>query len=437
MADVVNMPKLGFDMQEGTFAAWTKNVGDKIASGDVIAEVETDKATVEVETYLDGTLLHVLAEPGDILEVGAPIAIVGAEGEDYQGLLDQIAAGGGVSAPAEEPVQEEEAQPAAESAAGGAPAPRSEPQRPAPADNGGRVKASPVARRIASEKGINLHYVTGSGPGGRIVKQDVESFDPAQMPSGAGMAAPSANGGGLGPAPSYSVLDVPHETIDLSKLRKTIASRMVNSKQHVPHFTVTTAMRIDDLLALRKQLNDGVDDEHKITVNDLVVKATALALREYPNLNTHWHGDKLIRYQDINIGIAVALEGGGLINVVARKADSTALGTMAAKNKKMIKAARDGKVRPEDIEGSTFTVSNLGPFGVEHFTAIINPPEAGILAIGAGQKTPVVNADGEMSIATIMKVTISVDHRTSDGAEGAEYLQYVKTLIENPMRLLV
>jgi pyruvate dehydrogenase E2 component (dihydrolipoamide acetyltransferase) len=432
MAELVVMPKLGFDMKEGTFAAWVKKVGDKIESGDVIAEVETDKATVEVETYLSGVLLHVIAAPGDILEVGAPIAIIGQAGEDFSHLLGGAPAAQKVEAPA---VQEAASAPAQQP-----PPPASKPaSAPQPVGTGGnghvasgeRIKASPVARRIASERGINLHYVRGTGPEGRITRRDVENFDPASQPS----AAPSVVG--IGAAPSYKILEIPHQVIDVSRLRGTIAKRMVESKQFVPHFMVTMEMDTTALLDLRKQLNAQLDDEHKLTVNDLLVKATALTLRQFSNLNTHYHGDKFIRYTEINIGIAVALPNGGLINVVARNADRVTLSAMAKHNKDMIARAREGKVKPEDIEGSTFTVSNLGAFGVEHFTAIINPPEAGILAIGASQLIPVVNAAGELTISNRMKVTLSVDHRTSDGAEGADFMRFFKGLVEEPMRLLI
>jgi pyruvate dehydrogenase E2 component (dihydrolipoamide acetyltransferase) len=418
MAELINMPKLGFDMQEGTFAAWVKQVGDSIQSGDVIAEIETDKATVEVETYATGTLLHLMAEAGDILEVGAPIAIIGAEGEDYSGLL-----AGGASAPAKK------AEPVAEAATES-----STPSQISHEDGNGRlpggVKASPVARRVAEEKGVDLQQVSGSGPGGRIIKRDVEEFTPG--------AAPAKAPAGIGAAPSYKIMsDLRHEVIPTSRLRATIARRMVESKQQVPHFTVTMEMDTTALVELRKQINEKLDDDHKVTVNDMIVKAAAVALRQFPNLNTHFHGENVVRYQQINIGIAVALPNGGLLNVVARDADVTALSEMARKNKVMVAGAREGKVKPEDIEGSTFTVSNLGAYGVEHFTAIINPPEAGILAVGASKAIPVVNEDGELSIGNRMKITISVDHRTSDGAEGAEYMRYLRDLIEDPIRLLV
>jgi pyruvate dehydrogenase E2 component (dihydrolipoamide acetyltransferase) len=227
------------------------------------------------------------------------------------------------------------------------------------------------------------------------------------------------------------------EVIELSKLRERIGKRMTESKQQVPHFYVTTEMDVDALLALRKQLNEGLEEAHKITVNDMIVKATALTLRKFPNLNSHFYGDKVVRHKRVNIGMAVALPQGGLINVVAKDADRTALGSMAQHNREMIARAREGKVKPDDIEGSTFTVSNLGIYDVDHFIAVINPPEAGILAVGTAKKVPIVKDDGALGVSTRVKITISVDHRVSDGAEGAEFLQAFKELIQNPMRLLI
>ncbi len=322
--------------------------------------------------------------------------------------------------------------PAAEAAPAAQAAPASAPAPIADADFTG-IKASPVARKIATDKGIDLRQVTGTGPGGRITKSDVENYTPAP-------SAPTISAAGAPLSlPTYGKLpsgpDV--EIIDVAKMRSRIATRMIEAKQQVPHFYVTSEIDVDALLALRKQLNADLDDEHKITVNDLIVKAAALTLRDFPNLNSHFYGDKIARYKRINIGIAVALPNGGLINVVAKDADKTSLGTIALQNKEMIARARDGKLKPDDMSGSTFTVSNLGAYGVEHFLAIINPPEAGILAVASATKVPVVKADGSLGVGTHMKVTISVDHRVSDGAEGAQYMQRFKQLIEAPMQLLL
>lgn len=446
------MPKLGFDMQEGTLAAWVKQINDTVKSGDVLVEVETDKATVEVEVFSSGTLLKTLVEPGDIVEVGAPIAILGEAGEDISGV-DPSSAGGeaeaeaapeGTPAPAPASLDKEQGSegeaPAAEEENYVAPEPEEADYEEGRLPDG--VKASPVARRLAQERGIDLKGVKGTGPSGRIVKADIENYQPAAKtpqeaaPKDSAPSQPAA--AGMGAAPSYRPMsDLGYEEIQTSRLRATIARRMTESKQFVPHFTVTTAMDTAAMLKLRKEINATLDEESKVTVNDLIVKATALTLLQFPNLNTHWYGEKLMRYKSINIGIAVALPEGGLMNVVARDADKTSLSAMARRNKEMIARAREGKVKPDDIEGSTFTVSNLGAFGVEHFTAIINPPEAGILAIGASKATPIVLESGEVGVGNLMKVTISVDHRVSDGAEGAAFLQTMKEIIENPMRLLV
>ena len=435
MAQEIKMPNLGSDMEEGILLNWTKQVGEQIKEGDVIAEIETDKATVEVPATAGGTIIKLIGEPGQALRVGSGIGYVGAQGE--------AAPANGGSAPAAPAPKAQPTQAAQDAAA--APAPSAAPAA-APAaetedgDNGNLpdgVKASPVARKIAAEKSIDLKLVKGTGPGGRIVKSDVEGYTPTAA-APAAPAEPAASVRGV-TAPSYGTLpsgpDV--EIIDVPKMRTRIASRMIESKQQIPHFYVTTEIDVEALLALRKQINAGLDDAHKVTVNDLIVKATALALRDFPNLNSHFYGDKIARHKRINIGIAVALPQGGLINVVAKDADKVSLGTLAQKNKEMIAAVREGKVKPDDISGSTFTVSNLGAYGVEHFLAIINPPEAGILAIGNAAKVPVVKEDGTLGVGNRMKITISVDHRVSDGAEGAQYLQKLKALIESPMQLLL
>lgn len=423
MAEPIQMPKLGFDMAEGTLVKWVKNPGDTINKGDVIAEIETDKATIEIETSASGVLLKHLANPGEVVPVGADIALVGQAGEAVEGGAAPQPKAVAAPAPAEQTAPAEPAAPAA------APSlPRGNGQE------GGRVKASPLARKIATDRGVDLAQVAGSGPGGRIVKKDVESARPgAARPAAPAGAAPAAI-----PAPSFGALpsgpDV--EIIDTNKLRARIGKRMVEAKQQVPHFYVTTEMDVQALLTLRKQINATLPEEARISVNDLIVKAAALALRKFPNLNSHFYGDKIVRHKRINIGIAVALES-GLINVVARDADKTALGTLAVQTREMIQRARDGKVRPDDVEGSTFTVSNLGPFDVDTFVAIINPPEAAILAIGAAKQVPVVHPDGTLGAGARLKITISADHRVTDGAEAAQFMQEMKRLIENPLSLLI
>lgn len=431
---------------DGTLLNWLKNVGESVNKGDVIAEVEADKATVEIEAPESGVISAVSAQPGDEIKTGQAIGTIGEGGAAAAPAAEDKQA---EAVPAEAPAQEKAAeavpakQPAVLAATPGAPAgtaARTNGAPPASTTEDGRIKVSPVARKIAEEKGVDLAQVQGTGPGGRIVKEDVEGFTPSAAPAKPADAAPAAaaSGGLSAPAARKLPAEGPDvEYIDLTTMRKRIAAVTVESKQWIPHFYVTTEIDVEPLLALRKQINEGLPEESKISVNDMVVKATALTLRQYPNLNTHYYGDRFVRHKRINIGIAVALPKGGLLNVVAQDADKVSLGTMAAKNKEMFARAREGKVKPEDITGATFTVSNLGPYNVEHFLAIINPPEAGILAVGTASKVPVVKADGTLGVGNRMKVTISVDHRVSDGAEGAQYLQAFKTLLENPMRMLV
>jgi len=420
---------------EGTLLNWLKNVGDSVKSGDVVAEVEADKATVEIEATADGVLTQQAAQVGDSLKEGAVIGQIGAAGEAgaaQPAAAPVAASAGNASSPKLPPVSTP-----APAKSNGAPQP---PPAPVAEENGNLpdgVKASPVARKIAADKGIDLGLVKGTGPGGRIVKEDVEGFQPGAAPARS-TSAP-AQPSGIAPATSRKLPEGPDvEIIDVTNLRKRIVAVTVESKQQIPHFYVTTEIDVEELLNVRKQLNDNLPpDAAKISVNDLIVKAAALTLRQFPNLNTHYYGDKLVRHKRINIGIAVALPSGGLMYVVAHDADKVALGTLAQQNKEMIARAREGKVKPDDISGATFSTSNLGPYDVEHFSAIINPPEAGIIAVGTALKVPVVKEDGTLGIGNRMKVTISVDHRVSDGAEGAQYLLAFKQLIESPMRLLV
>lgn len=411
---------------DGLLLNWLKNVGDAVNAGDIIAEVEADKATVEVEAPINGVIVELKAQPGDEVKEGAVIATVGAAGE---------------SAPAAAPAAKAEAQ-AASAESESAPAPAV--TAPAPSNgsaNGasvtedGRVKASPVARNIATDKGIDLAQVQGTGPGGRIIKADVENFTPSAAPARTAAAAPATGG-----RQTYGALPEGDEVeiIDINRMRRAIADSTILSKQMVPHFYVTVDIDVAPLLALRKELNDSLEAEGvKISVNDMIVKATALTLRKFPNLNSHYYGDKIVRHKAVNVGISVALPNNGLMNVVAKNADKTALSALAVENKAMFDRAREGKIKPDDIRGATFTVSNLGPYDVEHFAAIISPPEAGILAIGSARKVPVVLDDGTLGVGHRMKVTISVDHRVSDGAEGAEFVRYFRELLESPMRLLV
>lgn len=421
MAAPIVFPNLGSGMEEGLLLNWTKQVGDTIKDGDVIAEIETDKTTVEVPVAASGVIVQLIGEPGQTLKVGAVIGYVEAGAAGTSPAAEAPAAAANGSAPAATaPVADED---------GNLP---------------DGVKASPVARKMASERKIDLKTVAGTGPGGRITKSDIESYAPGAAPvASAAPAAPVA----LPPAPAATPIAAPSytapaatpdiEIVEVSKMRSRIAARMVESKQQVPHFYVTAVVDVEPLLALRAQINAALDEEHKVSVNDLVVKAAALTLRQFPNLNSHFYGDKIVRYRRINVGIAVALPNGGLMNVVAKDADQTSISAMAAQNKAMIARARDNKVKPDDIQGSTFTVSNLGAYDVDQFAAIINPPEAAILAVSTASKVPVVKPDGTLGVGNRMKLTVSVDHRVSDGAEGAQFLQALKKLLETPMQLLV
>lgn len=425
MAEFVVMPKLGFDMREGVLNNWLKEVGETVSEGEVIAEIESDKATLELEAQVSGVLLKKLEEPGAIVPVGANLAIVGSEGEDISGMEE---AGGEAPAAEAEPQQEAEAQ----AAPTPAPAARSANGTAVSDEFPGGVRATPVARRVAEEHDVDLTQVSGSGPEGRIRKADVEAYISERETQPAALAPTAA----AAPVPAAEVTrDRGAQEVETTKLRKAIARRMTESKTTVPHFYVTSEIDMEAALALRKQINAELPDEQKATVNDLIVKAAALALREFPNLNAAYAGDVIVRYGDINVGTAVAVEG-GLLTVVQKNTDSSTLSKIASDNKAMIARARDGKIKPEDVEGATFTISNLGAFDVDHFIAIINPPDAAILAVGSARQMPVVK-DGELTIGTRMKVTISADHRVTDGAEAARYLQSFKTLLENPLRLLL
>ncbi len=421
MAQIVNMPKLGFDMAEGTLVRWVVQEGETVAKGGVLAEIETDKATVEVESAYDGVVASHLVKTGDIVPVNTPIAVITAPGEKYE------AAG---PASAEAPVTTPAAAPVSSTLV--------EPSIPSPAEEGevnlpGGVKASPLARRIAQEGGIDLRLVPGSGPGGRVTKKDVEAYrlhpapQPVQAPPSAGAVPPL-------PLPSEAPR-LTDELVPLNRLRSIIARRMVEAKQQVPHFYVTHEYDMEALMSLRQQVNSLLAEDQKTSVNDYLVKAVALALREFPNLNASLSGEQILRHAAVHIGIAVAVEG-GLLTIVCRDADRKPLRQISTEVRQMAARAREGKVRPEDIEGSTFSLSNLGMFDVEHFIAIINPPEAAILALGSVRELPVVK-DGTVAPGLRMKATLSVDHRVSDGAEAARFLQAVARTIEQPMLLLI
>ena len=435
MAEYIVMPKLGFDMREGVLNNWLKQVGDTVNRGDVVAEIESDKATLELEAQVAGVLLQTLHGPGDVVPVGANLAIVGQAGED----VSSMGGGNGTTAapapavadkPAVAQVETAPQTPAAAAEESYPPAAPTAPVAEADESYPGGARATPVARRLAQEKQVDLLRVTGSGPDGRIRKADVEAFlaaPPATAPTAPAPVPP--------PMPTAVVAGPESEELALTRLRQAIGRRMTESKTTVPHFYVTTEVDMGAALALRKQINETLPDEQKVSVNDLIVKAAALALRDFPNLNAAFGGDKIIRHKRINVGSAVAVEG-GLLTVVQKDTDTSTLSKVAADNRGMIARAREGKMKPDDVEGGTFTVSNLGAFDVDHFIAIINPPDAAILAVGSAREMPVV-INGQLAVGTRMKATISADHRVTDGAEAARFMQRFKALLEQPMRLLV
>ncbi len=432
MAELVKMPTLGFDMEEGTMGVWLKEVGDAVAIGDVLAEIESDKVTQELQARSEGVLLARFTEEGDIIPVGADLGVIGAEGEDFSDLMPDSAGKPKPSKPAEEEAPAEET--TEESAEYAAPEPASGEAVGEEFPDG--VKATPVARRIAKDKSADLKQINGTGPGGRIVKADVEKFvaSGGAKQATAETATPAAPAARPAAAAPVEATD-DQEVVELTRLRKAIARRMTESKQTVPHFQVTTAIDMTDALALRKQINASMPDGEKASVNDLIVKACGVALRSYPNINASWGGDKLLHNKQINVGTAVAVEG-GLLTIVQHNTDKSSIGQVARENADRISRARVGKVQAQDIQGSTFSVSNLGAFDVYEFTAIINPPEAAILAVGSAKQEVVVR-DGTMVIRNIMRVTLSADHRVTDGAEVAQFLQHLKAILETPMKLLV
>jgi len=418
------MPRLSDTMTEGVVAKWHKQIGDSVNEGDLLAEIETDKATMEFEAFpgQEGKLLYVGTGEGESAPVDTVLAILGEDGEDIESLK------GG-----EAPVVEKET-PVAEMSAPSAPEPVVETPAPVAAstpaaapvaiETDGSIKASPLARKLAADKGVDLSMVKGSGDHGRIVKRDIDSFNPAihTSPQPGVASAPSV------PAGVESFTDTP-----VSQMRKVIASRLSESKNTAPHFYVTMDIDMDNAIAARKAMNAG--GEVKISFNDLVVKACALALKKHPVINSSWMGDFIRSNHHVHIGVAVAIEDGLLVPVL-RHADQMPLAAISASVKDLAGKAKDKKLQPADWEGNTFTISNLGMFGVEQFTAIVNPPDAGILAVGGIKQVPVVK-DGQVVPGNVMKVTLSLDHRAADGASGAAFLQTVKGFLENPVTMLV
>jgi len=427
MAEIVSMPKLGFDMAEGTLVRWVVQEGEPVAKGAVLAEIETDKATVEVESTYEGVVARHLVESGAIVPVNTPIAVIAAPGEavDFKTLPGSEEKVQGTEEQRGKPEPSQQVLQPAETAA--QPARELEPGIP------GGVRASPLARRIAEELHINLDTVQGSGPGGRVTKKDVEAYLTA--PTVSQPAAPPSAPARI-PTPSPMPTQATAPTVaPMGRLRAAVGRRMTESKQQVPHFYVSHEYDMEALMKLRQEINALLPEAEKISVNDFIIKATALNLRQFPNLNASLVGNQIVQHSQVNVGVAVAVEG-GLLTVVSRDTDIKPLRQIANELRPMLARARDGKVRPDDIEGSTFSVSNLGMFEVENFIAIINPPEAAILAVGAVKQVPVVK-DGQIMPGLRMKATVSVDHRVSDGAEAARFMQALARFLEQPMRLMI
>lgn len=416
-ATVVRMPKMSDTMTEGVLVAWLKKVGDKVKSGDIIAEVETDKATMELENYEDGTLLYLGAKEGEAVPVDGIIAIVGEEGANYEALLAPQPPTGALavsqqtveaSTPALTPV--------------------------AATNSDGRIKASPLAKALAKDKGVDLSTITGSGEGGRIVKKDIDTVATGSTkPVATASVAPApVQPSTPSVAPAAPVGD--YEDTPVTQMRKTIARRLSESLFTAPHFYLTMEITMDKAMELRGKINEV--SPVKVSFNDMVIKAAALALKQHPAVNSAWLGDKIRKYNYVNIGVAVAVDEGLLVPVV-RDADKKTLSVIGSEVKDMAGKAKDKKLQPKDWEGNTFSISNLGMFGIDEFTAIINPPDSCIMAVGGIKKVAAFKEDGTIYPTNIMKVTLSCDHRVVDGATGAAFLQTFKKLLENPLGMLV
>jgi pyruvate dehydrogenase E2 component (dihydrolipoyllysine-residue acetyltransferase) len=460
MAKEMIMPQMGYDMTEGTLLRWLKNVGDPVERGEPIAEIETDKVTIEIEAFDSGVLTETLITEGQTVPVGTPVAKIGeasevgaaapapAKAEAAPAQVAAVELAATEAAPAEAALVAQPAAPISETRPAPAPVTSLPPAEPpsVPGGNGvvstpiertagERLRASPLVKRLAAEHGIDLQLIAGTGPGGRIVKDDVMPYVSGAKPLGAAApaaAAPTApTQPALAPVATERPAGTPH---DLSRIRRTTGRRMLEAKQTIPHFYVSAEIDMSAAVAVREQINSlVVDDAGKISFNDFVVKATALALKEFPNLNTSYENDQIVEHPNIDINIAVAIEG-GLIAPFVPDADQKSLGAIARQAKDMIGRARNGGLQPNEYQGGTFTISNLGMFDVEDFIAVINPPQAAILAVSSIKETPVVE-NGEVKVGRVMKITVSADHRVTDGAEIARFLQAIKKYLQNPMLL--
>ncbi len=432
MDEVILMPRLSDTMTEGVIAAWHKNIGDPVKKGELLADIETDKATMELESYKEGKLLYMGAKKGEKIQVNELLAIIGGDGVNVEQLVAAVKGGGAASAdkevkvPAESNAEQLVSQPEGRPAVNTSGA-SEDVQQESGSNTNGRVKASPLAKKLAAEKGIDIAKVPGSGDGGRIVKKDVDSFKQTDQKSSKQQQA------GAPARPATISGKEGFDEVPVSQMRKVIAKRLSESKFTAPHFYLTMSVNMDKAVESRAKLNEV--STVKISFNDMVLKACAVALKLHPKVNSSWLGDKIRYNHHVHIGVAVAVEEGLLVPVI-RFADSKSLSQIAGEVKELAQKAKDKKLQPAEWEGNTFTISNLGMFGIEEFTAIINPPDACILAIGAIQQVPIVK-DGQVKPGNIMKLTMSCDHRVVDGATGSAFLQTLQGLLEEPLRMLV
>lgn len=446
MAEVIRMPRMSDTMEEGNIVSWLKEEGEEVEAGETLAEVETDKATMELDSYFDGVLLHIAVKEGPV-PINDVIAVIGEEGEDWKAAIEGASSDNGGADDSSDDSSDEEAPAPKEEETSGSPAASASSDNNGSSDSDKRIKASPLARSMAKEANIDLSKVNGSGDGGRIVKKDIEEAIEQQQSAPAPQPAPAAapEAPAAQPAPqqeapaakvpefSFSASGDNYEDQPISQMRKTIARRLGESKFSAPHFYLTVEINMDNAMKVRKRLNEVAPT--KISFNDLVVKACAVALRQHPAINSSWLGDKIRKNKDVNVGVAVAVDEGLLVPVI-RFADMKSLSQINTEVKTLAGKAKNRKLSTEEMQGNTFTISNLGMFGIEEFTAIINPPDSCILAVGGIIQKPIVK-DGELAVGNMMKVTLSCDHRVVDGATGAAFLNTVKDILEDPIRILV
>lgn len=439
MAEVIRMPRMSDTMEEGNIIGWLKKEGESVEPGETLAEVETDKATMELDAFVEGTLLHIAVKEGPV-PIDGVIAVIGEEGEDWKAAIEAAGDGGGNGTSEPEP----EASAAEEKAEASAPAETAPSETAAAGADDKRVKASPLAKSMAKDAGVDINQISGSGDHGRIVKRDVEAFiekqqaAPQPQPAAPAPQAAPAEKAAKPEAPAvapftYATGEPQYEDTPVSQMRKVIARRLGESKFSAPHFYLTLEINMDKAVSMRKSVNEIAPT--KISFNDFVVKACAAALRLHPAINSSWLGDAIRQNKDINIGVAVAVPDGLLVPVI-RYADMKTLSQINTEVKTLAGKAKDRRLQPDEMSGNTFTISNLGMFGIDEFTAIINPPDSCIMAIGGIIQKPIVK-DGEIVVGNMMKVTLSCDHRVVDGATGAAFLNTFKEILENPIRLMV